>query len=147
MHYVLPFRVVVETVLGQVDDDAFTRPRRQDVAGRQDDLGTGARQPRVDAWVGSDHFQVAEIVGGTDVGEGVFVLGLDSMDLADNVLTGGGNGSSSATAGPVASKAARVRLRVTAGKRGNIREILRKVSQGNRLYTRVETSGRRKHFR
>ncbi|MNO85563.1 hypothetical protein D3C76_769360 [compost metagenome] len=88
MHHVLPFREVVQAVLGQVDDNAFTRARRQDVAGRQDDLGAGTWQPWVHARVGGDHFQVAEVVGSADIGERVLVLCLDHMHLADDVFTG-----------------------------------------------------------
>ncbi|MCY1547095.1 hypothetical protein D9M68_831290 [compost metagenome] len=86
MHHVLPFRVIVQTVLGEVDNDAFPRPRRQDVAGRQDDLGAGAREPGVHARVGGNHFQVAEVIGHAYIGEGVFILGLDHLDLADDIF-------------------------------------------------------------
>ncbi|MNP15549.1 hypothetical protein D3C76_1079130 [compost metagenome] len=88
VHHVLAFRVVVEAVLGQVDHDAFTRARWQDEAGRQDDFRADAWQPGIDTRVGRDHFRVAQIVGGTKVGEGIFVLGLDHLHLADDVLTG-----------------------------------------------------------
>ncbi|MNJ51424.1 hypothetical protein D3C77_467260 [compost metagenome] len=87
MYHVLPFRVVVHAVLGEVDDDTFARARRQDEAGRQDDFGAGTWQPGVDARVGGDHFQIAEVIGSTDIGEGIFVLGLDHLDLANDVFT------------------------------------------------------------
>ncbi|MNE35501.1 hypothetical protein D3C80_1292650 [compost metagenome] len=86
VHHVLPFRVVVHAVLGQVDDDAFARAWRQDETGRQDDLGAGARQPGVDARVGGDHFQVAQVVGRADIGKGVFVLGLDHLNLTNDIF-------------------------------------------------------------
>ncbi len=38
VHHVLPFRVVVQAVLGQVDHHAFARARRQHEAGRDDHL-------------------------------------------------------------------------------------------------------------
>ncbi|MNZ97608.1 hypothetical protein D3C78_1168530 [compost metagenome] len=88
MHHVLTLGVVVHAVLGQVDHDAFARPRRQHEAGRQDDIGPLARQPRIDARIGGDHFQIAEVVGRADVGEGVLVLGLDHLHLADDILAG-----------------------------------------------------------
>src|SRR5690606_33537131 len=87
VYRVLAFRVVVEAILGQVDDDAFTRARRQDETGRQDDFGAGARQPWVDARVGRDHFRVAQVVGGAKVSEGIFVLGLDHLPRADDVFS------------------------------------------------------------
>ncbi|MNE46068.1 hypothetical protein D3C80_1403880 [compost metagenome] len=86
MHYVLPLRVVVHTVFGQVDHDAFTRAGWQDETRRQHDLGAGTRQPRIDTRVGRDHFQVAQVIGRADVGERVFILGLDHLDLADDVF-------------------------------------------------------------
>src|SRR5690606_6582572 len=87
MHHVLPFREVVQTILGQVDHDALARARRQHVTRRQDDFAALTRQPGVDARVGCDHFQIAEIVCRTQIGEGVLVLGLDHLYLADHVLT------------------------------------------------------------
>ncbi|MNN46531.1 hypothetical protein D3C81_1609140 [compost metagenome] len=88
MHDVLPLGEVVHAVFGQVDHDAFARPRRQDEAGRQDDLGIHPRQPGIDPRVGGDHLQIAQIVGRADIGEGVFVLGLDHLHFADDVLAG-----------------------------------------------------------
>ena len=86
VHHVLPFRVVVQAVLGQVDHHAFARARRQHEAGRDDHLGADARQPGIDARVGGDHFAVAQVVLLAEVGERVLVLGLDHLDLADDVL-------------------------------------------------------------
>src|SRR5690606_5217692 len=56
-------RGIVETELGEVDVDALAGPRRQDVAGRQDDLGALPLQPGIDPGVGGDQFQVTQIVG------------------------------------------------------------------------------------
>jgi hypothetical protein len=52
---------------------------------------------------------------------------------------GGGRGSSNAATGPATQRAARDRQRVTAGKRGNIRKILRMIDKGikTRLYTGI----------
>ncbi|MNT66410.1 hypothetical protein D3C72_2044740 [compost metagenome] len=88
MHHVLALGEVVHAVLGQVDHDAFARSRRQHEAGRQDDIGPLTRQPGIDARIGSDHFQVAKVVGRTDVGEGVLVLGLDHLHLTDDIFAG-----------------------------------------------------------
>ncbi|MNP23666.1 hypothetical protein D3C76_1163830 [compost metagenome] len=85
--HVPAFREVVEAVFGQVDNDAFTRARRQDEAGWQHDFSSGARQPWIDARVGRHHFRIAQIVGRAQVGEGIFVLGLDHLYLTDDVFT------------------------------------------------------------
>ncbi len=87
-HRMTTLGVVVHAVFGDVDDDAFARSGRQDEARRQDDLGTGAGQPGVDAWIGRHHLGVAQVVLLAEVGEGVFVGGLDDLNLADHVFTG-----------------------------------------------------------
>lgn len=86
MHHVLAFRVVVHPVLGNVDHNALARARREDETGRQNDVGALARQPRVDTRVGRDQLQIAKIVGFTDGREGIFVLRLDDLNLADDVF-------------------------------------------------------------
>ncbi|MNF98175.1 hypothetical protein D3C84_810290 [compost metagenome] len=98
--HVPPLGEIVETVLGQVDHDALARPRWQDEASRQHDLGASARQPGIDTRVGGDHLAVAQVIGGAQVGEGVFVFGLDDLHLANDVFTRrwqrqlqGGNGA------------------------------------------------------
>ena len=145
MHHVLPFRVVVHTVLGQVDDDAFTRTRRQDIAGRQDDFGACARQPRVDTRVGSDHFQVAEVVGSADVGKGVFVLGLDRLDLANDVFTGWWQWQFQRSSGARYQQGGQGQATGDGGKARQHPVNPSKGSQEPRLYTRLAASGR--HWR
>nr|GEX82439.1 hypothetical protein [Tanacetum cinerariifolium] len=88
VHHVSAFRVVVQTVLGEVDDDPFARARRQNEARRQHHLGACTRQPCIDAGVGGDHFQVAQIVAGGQVSKGVFVFGGHGLHLTNDVLTG-----------------------------------------------------------
>ena len=85
---VLAFWIVVKPVFRQVDHNAFPRPGRQDKACGQHNLGARSRQPGINTRVGRDHFRIAQVVGSTQVGKGVFVLGLDHLDLTDNVLTG-----------------------------------------------------------
>ena len=45
----LGLRIVVEPMLGQIDDDALVRARRQNVPARNHELLAGARQPGIDA--------------------------------------------------------------------------------------------------
>ena len=69
--------------------------------------------------------QIAKIVGFTDGSEGIFVLRLDDLNLADDVFASGGSGSSSAALGPAESKAANDKQEATANARETIEESLR----------------------
>src|SRR5690606_6670469 len=87
MHHRLIFRVVVQTIFSEVDHDTFARSRRQDKARRQDDVGALARQPWVDARIGCDQLEIAQIIGLAEACESVFVFGLDDLNFTHHVFT------------------------------------------------------------
>ena len=74
-------------MLGQVDHDPFTHPGRQQTLTRDEDLGAGARQPRVDALVDAQQFLVTEAVLASELDQRVLVAGLDALDLAEQPTT------------------------------------------------------------
>ena len=79
-------REVIHPVLGQVDDDAFTRRLRNDVARRNQDLGALARQPRIDARVRGQDLLVAHPVATGDVEKGVLMRGQLARVRTDDVV-------------------------------------------------------------
>ena len=64
----------------------------------------------------------------TDRGEGIFVLRFDDLDLTDDIVTPGGNGSSSAAHVPADNSTANDRQEATADAREGIRRILENVA-------------------
>src|SRR5690606_38469759 len=84
---VFRFDEIKQTHLRNIQYQAATRRLRQYVLGRQNDIGTLARQPWVDVGVGADDFVVTEIVLVGDVEQRIRFFGDDEADFADDVLT------------------------------------------------------------
>ncbi len=82
---------------------------------------------------------VAQIILGAQIGEGVFVFGLDDLHLPHDVFAGRRQRKPSAWTELAAHRAASDRQRVTAGMRDNIREILRVTTKEMEARTEVYT--------
>ncbi len=78
-------RKIVQTVLRQVDDDAFARRHGQDAMLGQFNLYTRTRQPRIYARVRVEDFLVAESMLARDVDQGIFMPRQRGLLIADQV--------------------------------------------------------------
>ena len=78
-------RVVVEAHLGHVDHYALARALGEDEAARDHHLGALEGRPDADVGVGANHLLVADAVLVTNVDQGVFLVGDDGVDLADEI--------------------------------------------------------------
>ena len=70
-------------MLRQVDDDALPVTGRQQALSRDQDLGAGTGQPRIDTLVDADQLLVAEAVLTGELDQRVLVPGAHALDLAD----------------------------------------------------------------
>ena len=71
-------------MLGQIDDDAFARARRQQPLPGNDDGRALARQPGVDTGIGAQDFLVAQAVAPREVRQRVFAERRDGFDVAEH---------------------------------------------------------------
>ncbi len=85
-HVPLRLRIIVEAVLGNIDDDARVRAGGQDVPARNEYGFVGAGNPRIELGIDADQFLRAEAVLARQVVEGVLIDGLDALVLAEYAL-------------------------------------------------------------
>ena len=77
-------REVVQPVFRQIDDDALARTAGQQALSGNHDGRSLARQPGVDARIRAQDLLVAEPVTARQVGQGVFVVRGDGLDVAEH---------------------------------------------------------------
>jgi hypothetical protein len=81
-------RKIIQPMLGQIDDDAFARTRRQNVTSRHDQLLAGARQPGIDPRVHPNDFFRTQTVFRREIVQRVLIHRDDGLIFAHHRVVG-----------------------------------------------------------
>jgi hypothetical protein len=77
-------REVIQAMLGEADDEPFARLLGQDVARGNQHARALARQPRIDARIGSDDLLVADAIAASEIEQRVHVLRDNVLNFAED---------------------------------------------------------------